>query len=361
MESILSFEILKNPVGSYLVVVAVILLAFFCKKSFSSLIIKLFRWFAFSDQSEQITRYFDKVINTFGHFLFILVIIFSLDELKVPPCFYFKLLGIPVHSFFKSLEVIVGVTYFFFFGCALSNFFSEKFKNSFTHSEDKSRDQLVLFFRDFFKIILLLLCLLLILKLAFNQNIGMLLTSLSIVGAAFALAAKESLENLLACFTIFFDKSFTMGDFVHVKDYSGSVEKIGLRSTRIRTENGTCISVPNKQMVESIVENVTQSNERRVFFPIELSMETTQDQIHTFITRLKDLLIANQTPLLRLRVYFGKTGSASHVIQVEFYVSTAQSFDAFLLIRQQVNLQIVQLMEEMKIKPAALCSRTIPC
>ena len=91
---------------------------------------------------------------------------------------------------------------------------------------------------------------LVIIRFAFGWNIGSLLTGLSIVGAAIALALKESLENLIASFIIFFDKPFATGDLVKVNAITGTVEKIGLRSTRIRTEQKTFVTVPNKQMVD---------------------------------------------------------------------------------------------------------------
>jgi MscS family membrane protein len=88
-----------------------------------------------------------------------------------------------------------------------------------------------------------------ILHFAFNLDVGSFLTGLSIVGAAVALSLRESLENLIASFVIFFDKPFTTGDVVKVQGITGTVEKIGLRSTRIRTEQKTYVTVPNKQMV----------------------------------------------------------------------------------------------------------------
>jgi MscS family membrane protein len=76
-------------------------------------------------------------------------------------------------------------------------------------------------------------------------------------GAALALAARESLENIIASFIIFFDKPFVTGDNLKIQQVTGTVERIGLRSTRIRTADKTLVSVPNKQMVDSIVDNLS--------------------------------------------------------------------------------------------------------
>ena len=105
--------------------------------------------------------------------------------------------------------------------------------------------------------ILVIIGILLVLRFSFNKEIGNLLTGLSLVGAAIALATRESMENLIASFIIFFDKPFITGDLVKVNNLTGNIEKIGLRSTRIRTLEKTYISVPNKQMVDTIVDNMT--------------------------------------------------------------------------------------------------------
>ena len=130
-------------------------------------------------------------------------------------------------------------------------------------TSDQSDNQLIIFFKDFFKVILVIIGIIMIIKFAFDRNIGSLLTGLSIVGAAIALALRESLENLIASFIIFFDKPFTIGDLVKVQNITGSVEKIGLRSTRIRTDQKTYVTVPNKQMVDSLLDNLSLRSQRR--------------------------------------------------------------------------------------------------
>ncbi len=77
------------------------------------------------------------------------------------------------------------------------------------------------------------------------------------------MATRESLENLIASFIIFFDKPFMVGDLVKVQSITGTVEKIGLRSTRIRTDQKTYVTMPNKQMVDSIMDNLSLRAPRR--------------------------------------------------------------------------------------------------
>src|SRR5439155_27022864 len=111
-----------------------------------------------------------------------------------------------------------------------------------------------------------------------------------IVGAAIALALRESLENLIASFVIFFDKPFTTGDFVRVQSVAGNVERIGLRSTRIRTTDKSYVTVPNKQMVDSILDNVTLRSQIRGEINLFIDLQTSPARIQQLLDAIKKYL-----------------------------------------------------------------------
>ena len=113
----------------------------------------------------------------------------------------------------------------------------------------------------------------------FGIEITALAAGLGIGGVAVALASKESLENLLGSFTIFFDQPFTVGDIVTVGNITGLVEKVGFRSTRIRTFDKSLVSVPNKKMVDADLDNLGKRDVRRVKFYLGLTYDTKIDQI----------------------------------------------------------------------------------
>ena len=214
-----------------------------------------------------------------------------------------------------------------------------------------SANQLVLFFKDFLKVILIFIGILLLIRFTFNKDIAPLLAGFGIVGAALALSARESLENLIASFIIFFDKPFSSGDLVKVQQVTGTVEKIGLRSTRIRTSDKTFVTVPNKQMVDSILDNLSLRTHRRALLNLEMNAQTSFGQVNQFIPAVESLLKQNKevdtgTVLL---AYIGKD---SFVLQVEYFV-VAGTLEAFNHIRQEINLSIIRLMEQMKIRLAS--------
>jgi MscS family membrane protein len=212
-------------------------------------------------------------------------------------------------------------------------------------------NQLIVFFRDFIKVILGVIGIIVVLNQAFSYNVSSLLTGLSIVGAAVALALRESLENLIASFVIFFDKPFTAGDFVRVQNVSGTVERIGLRSTRIRTADKSYVTVPNKQMVDSILDNVSRRSQIRGEINLMLNLQTPTQKIADLLNEIK-AYIKTIKEVESHNVLFNDIRVQAYVVFVEFFTPP---IDAALFndIRQRINFHILTTMDKMDIKIAA--------
>jgi MscS family membrane protein len=193
--------------------------------------------------------------------------------------------------------------------------------------------------------------LLLILRFAFNKDVGNLITGLSITGAAIALATKESLENLIASFIIFFDKPFTVGDSVKVNSFSGTIEKIGLRSTRIRTDEKTYISVPNKQMVDSIVDNISLRTQRKGFLQLDINLNTTTKLLQLITPSIKQIL--QKPEVENVSVFFRETGKNAHIYEVNYFTTIEQTAADFNTLREQINLEIISFLSANNIALAA--------
>ncbi len=198
---------------------------------------------------------------------------------------------------------------------------------------------------------------LLILHFCFHYRITNFLTGLSIVGAAIALAAKESVENFIASFIIFFDKPFSTGDTVKVQGFNGVVEKIGLRSTRIRTDHKTYITVPNKQMVDTILDNITLRTQRRADIKLEISLTATSAQLKTITQGIKAILLQDIIELSS--VYLSDTGKNAHVVAAQYFASMSQTFAEFQDLQQNINLEIIELLEKNNVELAAASSDVV--
>ena len=187
-----------------------------------------------------------------------------------------------------------------------------------------------------------------VLHFAFEYNVSSLLTGLSIVGAAIALALRESLENLIASFVIFFDKPFTTGDFVKVQNISGNVERIGLRSTRVRTADKSYVTVPNKQMVDSILDNVSLRSQIRGEINLFINQQTTPDQMKQLLEEVSKYLSAIKE-VQTSNVFFNEFRGQAFVVLVEFFTPNI-NMNQFNSIKHQLNLFVLERLESLEIK-----------
>src|SRR5258705_2855845 len=271
---------LSNTVRSYLIVVGVILFVLLFKRFIS----RSFAGLLFNGVS-RIWKNLDRqsfkslVAQPLGLFLLIFISIISLHKLYFPAEWDFDLYDYSIKTIVHCIGTIILIISFIWLLLRAIDFIATILEKKADLTPDQTDNQLVVFFRDFFKVIIFIIGILMILKFAFRFNIGNMLTGLSIVGAAVALALRESLENLIASFITFFDRPFTLGDLVKVQNVTGNVEKIGLRSTRIRTDQKTYITVPNKQKVDSILDNLSLRTQLKGELRLMVALSTSASDL----------------------------------------------------------------------------------
>lgn len=280
-------------------------------------------------------------------FIVIVFAVFALDKLNFPSDWDYTIYGVSIQTIFEKAGIIIIIISFIKCLLSIIDFIAIFLKEKAGTTKAKGDDQLIVFFRDFLKVILTIAGILLLIKAGFNQDVGTLLTGLSIVGAALALAAKESLENLIASFIIFFDKPFYVGDFLKVNNVSGRVEKIGLRSTRIRTADKTLITVPNKQMVDSIVDNWSMRTYHRTEIKLELNHNISSGTLETLIKELKSLFTSNPH-VSESHIYFSEHQRNAEIITIE-YLNPTTTLDQINELRANLNMQVKKIMEKYKL------------
>ena len=352
MGSFLDKIFLDNSVRSYLIVVGSLLLIFLFKRLLSRYLAGVL--FAIV---RRMVRGVDKksfiklVVSPLEVFLLVLLSLIVLDKLTFPQVLNVVIYKANLREFIDAVSVIVLIIVFIWLLLRIMDFIAMILHHRADQTADAADNQLVVFFKDFFKVVLVIFGILLVMKFAFHYNISNLLTGLSIATAAIALATRESLENLIASFIIFFDRPFTMGDTVKVHDITGTVERIGLRSTRIRTDQKTYVTVPNKQMVDSILDNLSLRTQRRAFVQLELHADTPHDAVNQFVLRVKNNLSQRKDRVENHTVFLSDILKNAFIIHVEFFAAPIPVAD-FNELRQQVNLSLINLMEEMNIKLA---------
>ncbi|MBV9987567.1 MAG: mechanosensitive ion channel [Chitinophagaceae bacterium] len=358
MEKFLQQKLLDNTIENYLYVVGVIVVALLFKRYLSKYLARLLHKLV-ARHAKNIARqsFLDLVVQPLDVFLVLLVTLVAVDKLRFPGYFDFKVYHITFRELMDSLAAATVVVVFIWLCLRVIDFAAMILEERANLTTDQADNQLVIFFKDFFKVILVIIGVLLVLRFSFHKNIGSLLTGLSIVGAAIALATRESLENLIASFIIFFDKPFITGDLVKVNNFTGTIERIGLRSTRIRTTDKTYISVPNKQMVDTIVDNITLRTQRKGELRLELDLGATPAQIRSLLAAIRTIL--DKPAVENQLVSFVDTGKNAHIISIEYYTTIQQSIEEFNELREAINLEIIDLLEKNKVELAASVKEVI--
>ena len=175
------------------------------------------------------------------------------------------------------------------------------------------------------------------------------LAGLGVGGLAVALAARDSLANLLGSMLIMIEKPFRVGHYVRVSGGEGTVENVGFRSTRIRTPDNSLISIPNNSVVNATVENLTLRIMRRQRFLIQVTYETPREKLEELILGIKQLIADHpMTNKSNFNVRFNDFGESSLNILVYFHIETTD-YSAELESREEILLRIMDLAKELGI------------
>jgi len=176
-------------------------------------------------------------------------------------------------------------------------------------------------------------------------NIAAVLTGLGIGGIAIAFAAQKTLENLFGGIMIISDQPVRVGDFCRAGEHLGTVENIGLRSTRIRTLKRTVVAVPNSQLALMNLENFAMRDKIWFHHTLHLRYETTADQLRYVLAEIRKMLYEHpkvETPSARTR--FVRLGNSSLDVEVFAYILETE-YEPFLHIQEDLLLRIMDIVE----------------
>ena len=178
-------------------------------------------------------------------------------------------------------------------------------------------------------------------------NVTALVASLGIGGLAFALAAKDAASNLFGSFSLLADKSIRIGEWIKVNGVEGTVEDIGMRTTKIRSFGKSLITVPNQIVANNPIENFSRRGVRRIKMRIGLTYSTSSEQMVKIVEEIKYMLhnhehISQQETLL---VNFESFGDSALNVFVYTFTSTT-NWEKYLDIREDVHLKIMYIVEE---------------
>jgi len=174
-------------------------------------------------------------------------------------------------------------------------------------------------------------------------NITTVLAGLGVGGIAVALALQKPMEDVFGAFTLYTQQPIRVGDFCRIGDQTGTIEEIGLRTTRMRTLANTVIAIPNAQLANAPIDNISARRKIRFRPILRLRYDTTPEQLQQILDGIRDLLSSNEYVLEESqRVRFTEISDEALLIEVNAYLNTTD-WAKYLEMAEQLNLHILKI------------------
>ena len=181
------------------------------------------------------------------------------------------------------------------------------------------------------------------------EQLSSILAGLGIGGAALALASQDLIKNFFGGFVILTDKSFSVGDWIKVDSFEGTVEELGLRSTKIRTFDKELVTVPNSRFADRELINFSARENRRVNFTVGAVYDTSSEKLQRAISKIKIMLdnhsmVKENSALVKL----DRFGASSLDIVVQ-YLTVTKDYIEYMSIKDDINFKIIDIFNEEEI------------
>jgi small-conductance mechanosensitive channel len=179
-------------------------------------------------------------------------------------------------------------------------------------------------------------------------NVTALVAGLGIGGVAIALASQNVLGDLFASISIVLDKPFVIGDFIIIGDMLGSVEHIGIKTTRVRSLSGEQLVFSNNDLLNSRIRNYKRMDERRIVFSIGVVYQTPYEKLGAIPGMVREIVEAQEQTRFD-RAHFSKYGDFALIYEIVYYVKIPD-YNAYMDIQEAINLEIYRKFQEQSIE-----------
>lgn len=342
-------SILGNSINNYLIALVIILAGFMLKTILSAgatkLVYRIFKNKMKDVLPSELLSFLKAPLNL----LFVLLVLYFVSELISVPRHWewaeVPKFGLKYITHKAYLTTVLGA--FTWLGVRIIKVLGLIFQRRAKKTESRIDDQLAPFFRDLTILLFVIMMGFVVLGKVFEIDVLTLVTSLGIGGLAIALAAKETLENLFASFALMLDRPFTVGDSINVGGIEGVVEKIGFRSTRLRTVDGSLVTMPNRLLTSQSLDNLSERNLKRARYLLKLDTETSPEQLIRLTNEVKKKIIEHEyVEKSSVAVNFDSFSDNSLDVVVVYFVDIKR----FVEIKEKVNLQIIAIAENIGVK-----------
>ena len=212
-------------------------------------------------------------------------------------------------------------------------------------------DTTISFFSRIAKVLIYIVTGFIIIK-ELGYDLSGLVTGLGITSVVIALAAQDLVKSMLAGLSILSDRPFSVGDYINVGDYSGTVEDITFRTTRIRDINNQIVVLPNSLLTNSSIINSTKREKRRYDLTLTLELNTPLDKISDLSENIKLILNEHDRVLKEnIRVFFDTVSDNGIDLAISFYTDII-NYNKFLEFKQEINYAILEIVKSKNIELA---------
>lgn len=329
----------QNKIIDYLIVLAIFILLIIVIKIGQGLLIKLLKAWAKKTTTKIDNKFviaFEQKIKPFLNLLYFSVLYFSIKQLNLNPQIekFLNVFFIVLLTFFGVRFLLSIITY------SVETYWIKKEK-------DLSKKQVLKGVITILNLVAWSIAIIILLD-NLGIKVSALVAGLGIGGIAIALAAQTLLGDFFSYFIIFFDRPFKIGDFIIVGDYLGTVDHIGLKTTRIHSLSGEQIVFSNQDLTNSRVRNYKQMDRRRVAFQFGVIYQTPLEQLKK-ISRIVEDIITNIPETSFDRAHFASYGDFSLNFEVVYYVQ-GSNYNKYMNVQQEINFQLKEAFEKQEIE-----------
>jgi MscS family membrane protein len=334
----------------YLGILAMLLLSWILHAVLSRVFRPIVRWIAnhiknlgFADPED---------VRKAARILSLLFIVFAVGRV-------FPVLQLPIlwAKFITTAIAIISAVLWMTLGLVVVRIVTKRFRVLTAATESKMDDQLLPIVRKLLQIGVVIVAAVYILS-RLNFNVAALIAGLSIGALALALAAQDTVKNLIGSVMIFIDKPFQIGDFVTVDGQEGTITEVGFRSTRIMLVDTSIVSIPNGNVANITVLNLGVRKMRLMNILIGVTYDTPPEKIEAYIAELKQLIQDHPgVHKEEWKVYFRDMGDFALKIMFRCYIPVF-TFDEELRVKEELYLKIMRIAQRLEIE-FAFPSQTI--
>ncbi len=264
--------------------------------------------------------------------------------------FYLAISNLSLHPIFKETFNVFGVIIATIIGIRFFISLAEYFLRVYVVSRESKNDDLAQSIHSFIPAIRTIIWAIGLVFILDNLgfDVSSVIATLGIGGVAIALASQGVLQDLFSYFSILFDRPFELGDFIIVSDFVGTVEHVGIKTTRLTSLDGEAIVIANSDLINSRIRNYKRMKKRRIVFKIGVTYQTDVNQLKSIPIIIQNI-VENTNNTTFDRTHFSTYNEFSLDFEIVYYVTT-NDYNKYMDAQQEINLKIKQEFDRHNIK-----------